>query len=222
MNKLMLSYLNLNEKIDTTLLDDYECYLSDDCKKKLNKIKSSQHQRDSRYGKLLLLFHLEKYHKIPPTRAHITLTHLNRPFLTSKHVDFNISHAGGHIIVGTVNQGKIGVDIEQHRQLDINLYTAFLNEDRMRVAKRDNAAFFEYWTQIEAVGKAHGDGIHERLKNITINKEAIAYDNQQFILHKLPKLHPTTYCNAVTTVKVYSIMLNRVQSNSFLIEKNTK
>lgn len=77
-------------------------------------------------------------------------------------LDFNFSHSGSIAAVVVSDHGRVGVDIEAEREVDLDkLRQRFTAEQWAWVneSTSQKSGFFKLWTSIEAVLKAHGTGI---------------------------------------------------------------
>lgn len=88
--------------------------------------------------------------------------------------DFNISHSGDWVVGIRSFKGKVGVDVEQIRPIDIDLFTRQftpMERQKMKQSEDPTAAFFEAWTGKEAVMKADGRGMRIPLHAIQLTPE---------------------------------------------------
>lgn len=79
--------------------------------------------------------------------------------------DFNLSHAGDHVVVAA-RRGPVGIDLEQHREVrDMALIVRrYFHADEAQVWRRlpkdrRSAAFFLFWSAREAAMKCAGLGL---------------------------------------------------------------
>ena len=89
-----------------------------------------------------------------------------KPYLPETELEFNLSHSGGIGLIALVRSRRVGVDVEQIRDLpdgeavarryfapaEVEEFLACNSNERM-------AAFFNGWTRKEAFIKAIGDGL---------------------------------------------------------------
>ncbi|MFI0982684.1 4'-phosphopantetheinyl transferase family protein [Streptomyces sp. NPDC021093] len=112
---------------------------------------------------------------IPEAESVIWRSSRGRPFLQKpaeglprggRQLDFNLSHADGHNVLGVVRRHRIGVDVERldrgHRSLDV-ISGTFAREEREWVARavgreRDRRVL-RLWTLKEAYSKGRGLGL---------------------------------------------------------------
>ena len=102
----------------------------------------------------------------------IEMTKYNKPFLPGSQVHFNISHSGNIAICTLTDRSSIGIDVELKKKIDVQDFKSQMtSKEWMRVSGSSDSqsAFYEYWTQKEAVIKAHGHGLSLPLKSFVIN-----------------------------------------------------
>src|SRR4051794_3831532 len=115
-------------------------------------------------GKLLLLELLKEYNS-KSSLADLQYNEYHRPCFDCR-PDFNIAHSGNIVICTMTDEGQIGIDIEQIKQLDFADFTDFFTGNEWHyindhVNKFDG--FYNFWTRKEAVLKAIGSGFHTPL-----------------------------------------------------------
>jgi 4'-phosphopantetheinyl transferase len=120
---------------------------------------------------------LSRYLARPPGDIQFGKNSFGKPFLDQTNggrmLEFNLSHAGGLVLVGVCESGRVGIDVEEIRPMDDlssiaeSHYTpqecAFIfgqaQEDQLR-------AFLRCWTRKEAYVKALGKGLSIRLNSL--------------------------------------------------------
>lgn len=91
----------------------------------------------------------------------IKVTPKDRPFLDGP-IDFNISHSGHYVIAAIVKNARVGIDIEQHRELDVTLFRRYFDDAEWRIIQSSPDAmqtFFDYWAVKESAIKCDGRGV---------------------------------------------------------------
>lgn len=84
---------------------------------------------------------------------------------------FNVSHSGEHALLAMSARREVGVDIERHLAAEVlpELMDVFTPPERAQCRQgQDVQAFFDLWAAKEAVLKAWGEGIGERLQQMTV------------------------------------------------------
>jgi 4'-phosphopantetheinyl transferase len=113
---------------------------------------------------------LSRYLDCPPSDIRFGKNPFGKPFLDETNggrvPEFNLSHAGGLVLVGVCESRRVGIDVEEIRLMDDlssiakSHYTpqecAFIFT---QVPKNQARAFFRCWTRKEAYVKALGEGL---------------------------------------------------------------
>jgi 4'-phosphopantetheinyl transferase len=112
--------------------------------------------------------------------------------------EFNLTHSGTLVACAMVDQGKIGLDVEEIEDEDYRLFKeSFTSEEWMTIEKADDPLrqFYTTWTIKEAATKAVGMGLSQPLKSILIidsSSISIGWENwyyrkvdcsSQYIMH---------------------------------------
>jgi 4'-phosphopantetheinyl transferase len=128
------------------------------------------------HGALRML--LGRYLNERPEKLAFTLEHRGKPCLAAEHsagrLRFNLSHSADLALMAIVNDCEIGVDVEQVREVKEleHLAQRYFHpaevDDVMSAGANRNVAFFRHWTAKEAVLKAFGSGITERLDHFQV------------------------------------------------------
>lgn len=77
---------------------------------------------------------------------------------------FNVSHSHGYVAL-VVDTVPVGLDIELIREVDKDLISYSTSEEEKEYV-HDNVSFFEIWTNKEALVKANGKGIKQKIDQI--------------------------------------------------------
>jgi 4'-phosphopantetheinyl transferase len=147
-----------------------------------------QDSQASVYGKLLLLECL-RILNMQRSLEELTVSEAGRPFIPNC-CDFNISHTDGLVICAMSERGKIGVDTEAIKPIDYQNFKGVFHErewNALMQATQVEEKFYEIWTLKEAVVKADGRGLHEKLHSWSVvDREFVCIDNLNLQLHLIP------------------------------------
>jgi 4'-phosphopantetheinyl transferase len=134
-------------------------------------------------GGNLLILELLKYFKADLTLAEIAYNDYQRPYFNDG-FDFNISHSGNRVIACATLTGKVGIDIELMKPVDLNYddYFTPAEQQQIRAAQNPDNEFFKYWTRKEAVLKAIGTGVYTPLLDIDVSADEISYQGETYYL----------------------------------------
>ncbi len=120
---------------------------------------------------------------------------MGKPFIKDL-FDFNITHSGQVVACALLNaEGKIGIDLEKIRTIDIPKFTKqFSPQEMMRILadKDPQTRFFDFWSMKEAVMKADGRGMRIPLHSIRLKDEHATIDDKDCKWNLYPlELHST-------------------------------
>lgn len=146
---------------------------------------------------------LSKYLNSPPETIEILETKFGKPYIEHKGLFFNVSHTDSSFVIGIGKIGRIGIDIEcLSVNEDVKSLTDFtFSEDEKRLYFDPDDEFLSFtkiWTLKEALLKAAGIGLVDRLNELNVHEKLQHY-----------KLNFTTFTcpNNETGSVVYSGML---------------
>ena len=85
-----------------------------------------------------------------------------RLFFKDVDFDFNISHSGKLVLLGWSSENKLGVDVEMHRKINVELFRRNFSDGEWQAiitARNIQTAFFKTWAAKESIIKADGRGV---------------------------------------------------------------
>lgn len=155
-----------------------------------NEIKAYKH-RESAQASLLGKMLLQYGFKAMNTNYLLDNIHLgnkDRPFIDDN-LDFNISHSGDYIIIAITMNSRVGIDIEKHRNLNINLFKKYFDDDEWNVIQTSSdklKSFFDFWTIKESAIKCDGRGVEvlskTHIHQSKVNCDGIPFDYKQLYI----------------------------------------
>lgn len=160
---------------------------SNDFQKKNLRYRRWQDAQSSLLGRMLLDNGLSKLNKELDIK-NLHYTSYNKPYFEGEKVKFNISHSGDIVVCAISEIDEIGIDIEIIQDIEIeNFKQQMTNIEWQRVVSSSNIknAFFEYWTQKEAVMKSHGNGLSIPLKSFEIHNGQTKIEEDVFFLKEI-------------------------------------
>lgn len=104
-----------------------------------------------------------------------------KPYIKNSEIDFNLSHSGKYVALA-IGNGLLGIDIEMHRSVRLDLFNRQFQEDewqKIRSSEDSLEQFFLFWAIKEAAIKADGRGVE------VLSKTHILSDNQIQIEEKV-------------------------------------
>ncbi len=192
----IIYYASVNEERHALLLRDALPKFPVEYQEKIKKFVRWQDAQLSLLGRLLLEYGLKRIDERPDINE-IRFNANAKPYFAFDGLYFNISHSGNITICAISDQCEIGVDIELIKEIQIDHYKEQMTQNEWKSisnSKDTNFAFFDYWTQKEAVLKAHGSGMNISLKSFEIKKHSTRIINDDFYLKEIP-LHADYSCH---------------------------
>lgn len=187
MNSIFYSYIS--KENHHSLLKKYLPYFPRDYQKKLVRFRRWQDTQLSLLGRLLLELGIKsKFPHLYDKNREIYYTSHSKPYFKDKLLEFNISHSGDLVICVLSDTLEIGIDIEQMNDIDIENFRSqmTLHEwDRTMGSQNRKEAFYRYWTQKEAVLKAHGEGLSIPLQSFEINNDETKIKDEVFYVKEI-------------------------------------
>jgi len=133
-----------------------------------------------------------------------------KPLWAGAGVDFSISHANSMAMVAIAQDGRVGVDVELARPIEVRIVRRLLREDAAIGAELGEHNALQRWTQIEAILKGAGIGVmHGR--EIDWRADGIRLRDVRWHLHRID-CGPDHIAHVATdqpdaNVKIYKIDL---------------
>lgn len=135
--------------------------LSEDEQQRALRYISESARRHFVIGRGFLRILLGKYLHIKPKHIIFDYNAHGKPIVANSGLFFNMSHSGDVVLYVFARFSSIGIDVEQHREIDMAGISArfFSEKDRKE-------PFFDVWVKKEAIIKAKGEGVFCNLKEI--------------------------------------------------------
>lgn len=182
MNTIHIFHIKHEEKIPAEIFRKYLLLLQEDFQKDINAYKHWESAQASLLGKMLLLYGFKKLN-IPYTLQDLKTGAKDRPYIINADFDFNISHSGDYVICAIVQNARVGIDIEKHRTLKMNIAERYFDEHECReidCSEQPEQAFFKFWSVKEATIKCDGRGVEVLSKThvLSASNKHLAYKNK--------------------------------------------
>ncbi|MEC2074259.1 4'-phosphopantetheinyl transferase family protein [Alkalihalophilus marmarensis] len=135
--------------------------------------KEPEEKLRSLIGKLLILYILREYYRLPNNSINLNKNIHGKPFLQNNDLHFNITHSG-FIVICAVNNDEVGVDVERVVPRKVNkLIPLFTKREQKYLkelsSKEQLIGFYKLWTRKESYIKALGLRLDKSLlKNIDV------------------------------------------------------
>ena len=164
---IYIFYCTLCDELDDESFNYYLKRLPNGIQSQVLKFKKWDDKQRTLFSKLLLVNGLNIMGINSYTIDEIKFTQYKRPYFDND-IDFNISHSGQYIVCGISFDHKIGIDIEEIKEIPLDDFKNEFSQKEMKtIMKADNStsAFYALWTQKEAFLKAIGTGLFFPLNN---------------------------------------------------------
>ncbi len=182
---------------------------------KIMKYRRWQDAQLSLLGRVLLKKGLNQLGK-QYDESKLKVTAYNKPYFENDDLEFNISHSGEIVVCAISKNGAIGIDIEECKNIDVHDFKSQMtcNEwNTINQSKDIVRAFYKYWTEKEAVIKAHGNGLSIPLKSFEVNNAHTKIVHEDFWLKKID-IESNYYCTI--SFKERDIEINEIEEKLFL------
>ena len=182
--------------IENTKVDESIFSLED--KKQLEQFTNEKARRE----KTLSLYVKRKY------IGEYYLDESGKPLSEDKY--FNISHKDQYLVF-VMDEVLVGIDIEHLKPVKEDLINFVASEEEKAYIK-DEQSFYEIWTSKEAITKANGKGIKQKIDTIP-----------SLPLNDIHAFEGKTYCNRTVLFKDYVITVSREKNEDYrLVIKEIK
>jgi 4'-phosphopantetheinyl transferase len=186
-NSVMVLYTRITHELDKGKFSGYLHRIPEKTRQRIERFRRWQDAQASLFGQLLLKEGLALRGEYAADLNDIQLSSYNRPGLPGG-PDFNISHSGSLVVCAFVSNGRVGIDVEEMKPVDIEDFRFLFTETEWSDICRAPSClhrFYYYWTRKEAVVKAEGSGLNAELKKIYISEQYAAMDGQRWHLYPM-------------------------------------
>lgn len=182
---MIVLYTFIDEQKHQYLLHEYSKICTEEFNVKILKYRRWQDAQLSLLGRILLKYGLNQYFNIHDFEIDRTSNH--KPFLKNQNIHFNISHAGNLVVCG-ISKSTIGIDIEyidpKINYIDFKSQMTPNEFNKIHFSEDEARSFFTYWTEKEAVIKAHGKGLLIPLQSFEIFQGQTLIGEEKFYLRQ--------------------------------------
>lgn len=179
-------YAYISEENHDYLIEKYLNEFPDDFKEKVLAYRKWEDSQLSLLGRLLLNYGLQRMGI--KNKKNLNYTFYNKPFLDDINTKFNISHSGEIVVCILSDTNDVGIDVEIIDKINIQDFESQMTKSEwgnIRIAEDEKKAFFDYWTQKEAVIKANGKGLSIPLKSFEIANLSTKINDDFFFLKEI-------------------------------------
>jgi 4'-phosphopantetheinyl transferase len=173
----------------------YHDQLPSETQRKILRYQRWQDRHATLFGRLLLKLALLEAGYPSFCLECLQFDSYGRPSINSN-IDFNISHSEAYVLCAISKNGRIGIDIEYVKDIDINYYRDFMSTDEWHNIISNEAPvrrFYHYWTIKESVMKADGRGLNIPPQDIISYPDYAVVYNKKWGLKRIP-ITNNQYC----------------------------
>lgn len=209
---MILFYSKISEKFHENIIKKYLNDFDELFIKKTLSYRRWQDAQLSLLGRRLLLEGFKEYEISSNEINNLVYNKFGKPFLKNNPVFFNISHSGDFVICAINDKSEIGIDIEIISDIEIDDFKPQFTENEWnKIISSNNKkeTFFEYWTQKEAVIKAHGDGLTLSLNTFDILDNITHINGEKYYLKEI-KIDKQYKCYISQKMDVFEISIKEI------------
>ncbi|SHL04278.1 4'-phosphopantetheinyl transferase family protein [Flavobacterium chilense] len=214
-----LYYTYLSKENHEKLLQNSLAKFPSDFQDRIKKFRRWQDAQFSLLGRVMLFKGIEEVKKQNCDTSEIKYTMYNKPYFEDSLVQFNISHSGEIVVCALSDEHQMGIDIEAITNIELQDFKSQMTEKEWRTVNDSNdkrETFFNYWTQKEAVIKAHGHGLSVPLKSFEIRDNTTQINDQVFYLKEV-NIDKNYKCYISSKINMKEVIVKKYNTISNLI-----
>ena len=181
-------YYRLVNRMPPEVFDHYLQQLTPAVQKKVQAFRHWQDAERSMAGNILLMKGLASLNIHGYSLPQLKYTGFQKPYFDGT-LDFNISHSGSYILCAISDTHKIGVDVEEIKDIPLIDFTdLFYDKEWQAVLNSPDKlhAFYTLWTKKESFLKVIGSGLNVPLNQVVIENNTIHWQGQNWWLEEVP------------------------------------
>lgn len=114
----------------------------------------------------------------------LKLSEKGKPYFSSdSDINFSISHSGQMAVCAITSSGSVGIDLEEHREIDFKFLKSAMSEGQWSEILRSHdpqQTFFNLWTKKESITKAIGLGLYIPFHALDVFQNPVKYEDQSW------------------------------------------
>ncbi len=184
---IKIFHANIEHAVHKKLLQTYLHSFPQEFRAKILSYRRWQDAQLSLLGRLLLRHGLKTIEKAN-LENDLQYTDYNKPYFKNNEITFNISHSGNIVVCAISERHEVGIDIEIMDSINIQDFKLQMTNNEWTTivnATNKQTAFYNYWTQKEAVVKAGGKGLSTNLISFEIKNNFVKLDNNTFFVQNV-------------------------------------
>jgi 4'-phosphopantetheinyl transferase len=201
-------YTFFKNPLEENLFADYLSLLPADLRERNSRYIRWQNRHSHLFGKLLLMEALKVYGIETDIWKYVEYNSYERPSLTLRDYDFNISHSGNVVICAVAKNVRLGIDIEENRNVNLKNFRGVMSSaqwDEINNAKYPLKEFYKYWTIKESVIKADGRGFLIPLDKLSVENSTVRYEDKSWFVQEVEVASGYSAALAANCASTYTI-----------------
>ena len=193
---LEISYAKLSRPLGSDFRAGYLSLLPERMQQDVQRYKNWRDRHARLFGRLLLAEGLRKQNLIECTLDDVMVDKYGRAYIDGP-IDFNLSHSGDYVACCLTVNGRVGVDIEQVREIHLADFKSSLHPAVWKLidaGPEPTDSFFSYWTKVESVLKADGRGMSLPTGQVLLRGNVAELDGVAWHVHDI-EIDPEYRCS---------------------------
>ena len=177
-----LKYCSLSQPLPDSLFYEYLNMVPANEQERILKYVRWQDAHASLIGKILLLEIMSSMGLERSSLKNLRRDEYDKPFFLD-FKNFNISHSGYYVICAASNSVRIGIDIEEIKDINyVDFVNYFTKQEWQKISTSKNKlkAFYQHWCAKEAYIKLDGKGLSNDLAKIELINSNVYSENENF------------------------------------------
>ncbi len=211
-------YTSIEEERHALIIKDFSQNFPEIYQNKIEKFRKWQDAQLSVLGIYLLRYGLKKIDKLFDEKK-LRFNLNSKPYFESRNLEFNISHSGNMVVCAISDSCEIGIDVEILKDIKLDDFKSQLTENewnKIFYADDVTSSFFDYWTQKEAVLKAHGSGIIDLLQSFEVIDKRATLNHRFFFIQEI-SIEENYKCHIAFNEKMETNILKPAYIDSLIL-----
>jgi 4'-phosphopantetheinyl transferase len=178
---------------------------------RINRYRRWEDKQARLFGKLLILEGVSGFGNSGAGLNDLSFDSFGRPFINGQ-IDFNLSHSDEYVACAFTDAGRVGIDLERIRPIDLselNQYLTAQEWENIRRASDSSQEFYRLWTSKESILKADGRGLAVDLREIRIEGQKAALQGHTWFLREI-EIDPHYSCHVATNQQDFEHQVREV------------
>jgi 4'-phosphopantetheinyl transferase len=178
MNRIF--YAKSQEQISDLKYEQYLSLIPENMKARITRYLHWQDCQISLFSRLLLIEGIKSFGMNESILKELQFEKYRRPFLNNK-IDFNISHSNQWAVCVISDSNRVGIDIEQIKQVPLDDFNDTLTTDELKalnLSKDKYKFFYHIWSKKEASSKADGRGLIQPFNEIELKDDTASFNGK--------------------------------------------